>query len=144
MWRHPEIFSPTDVASRPPDAWSGWPEPTPSGGSSSAWPGPSARSAGPSPTAFGQGLAAARKGFELAATLPTSTGDELRILAERAQRTARSVADQVVVAGGPLSPLMVGRSLARRFETETFDLDAVRRAARALGAEPERRSSSPG
>jgi hypothetical protein len=44
------------------------------------------------------------------------------------------VADQVVVAGGPLSPLMVGRSLARRFETDSFDLEAVRRTARAFGA----------
>ena len=82
---------------------------------------------------FGQGMTAARKGFELAATLPTSTGDDLRILAGRARRTARSVADQVVVAGGPLSPLMVGRSLTRRFETETFDLEVLRRAARAFG-----------
>jgi hypothetical protein len=63
-----------------------------------------------------------------------STGDDLRDLAERARRTARSVADQVVVSGGALSPLMVGRSLARRFETDSFDLEAVRRAARAFGA----------
>jgi diacylglycerol O-acyltransferase / wax synthase len=42
------------------------------------------------------------------------------------------VADQVMVSGGPLSPLMSGRSLARRFETDTFDLGAVRRAARTL------------
>jgi hypothetical protein len=79
-------------------------------------------------------VAAARKGLELAATLPGSTGDDLRLLAERARRTARSVADQVMVPGGPLSPLMVGRSLARRFETATFDLAAVRQTARALGA----------
>ena len=41
--------------------------------------------------------------------------------------------------GGPLSPLLVGRSLARRFETDSFDLGAVRRAARALGGRPQRR-----
>jgi hypothetical protein len=83
---------------------------------------------------LGQGVAAARKGLELATGLPGSTGDDLRLLAERARRTARSVADQVVVAGGPLSPLMVGRSLARRFEIASFDLATVRQAARALGA----------
>ena len=57
---------------------------------------------------FGQGMTAARKGWELAATLPTATGDDLRLLADRARRTARSVADQVMVAGGPLSPLHGG------------------------------------
>ena len=79
-------------------------------------------------------MTAARKGWDLAATLPTSTGDDLRLLADRAGRTARSVADQVVVSGGPLSPLMVGRSLARRFETDSFDLGTVRRSAKALSA----------
>ncbi len=39
-----------------------------------------------------------------------------------------------MVAGGPLSPLMVGRSLARQFETDTYDLAPFRRAAQALGA----------
>jgi diacylglycerol O-acyltransferase / wax synthase len=79
-------------------------------------------------------VTAARKGWELASLLPNSTGDDLRFLAERAGRTARSVADQVVVSGGPLSPLMVGRSLARRFETDSFDLAAVRRSGKALSA----------
>jgi hypothetical protein len=83
---------------------------------------------------LGQGASAALRSFELAATLPGASGDDLRELADRARRTARSVADQVVVSGGALSPLMVGRSLARRFETDSFDLGAVRRAGRALGA----------
>jgi WS/DGAT/MGAT family acyltransferase len=134
VWLHPEILSPDEVASRPLDAWSGWSEPAAERGFVERVAGPLGEVGGALAYRLGQGLTAARKGLELAAALPASTGDELRILAERAQRTARSVADQVVVAGGPLSPLMVGRSLARRFETETFDLDAVRRAARALGA----------
>jgi WS/DGAT/MGAT family acyltransferase len=132
VWLHPEILSPADVASRPLDAWS-WPEPAERGFVERV-AGPLGEVGGALAYRLGQGMAAARKGLELAATLPTSTGDDLRILAERAQRMARSVADQVVVSGGPLSPLMVGRSLARRFETESFDLGAVRRAARALGA----------
>jgi diacylglycerol O-acyltransferase / wax synthase len=139
IWRHPEILSPADVevALRPLAGWSSQPagvraEQDPSWGQRIA--GPLGEVGGALAYRFGQGMAAARKGFELATTLPMSTGDDLRILAERARRTARSVADQVVVAGGPLSPLMVGRSLARRFETDSFELGAVRRAARALGA----------
>jgi WS/DGAT/MGAT family acyltransferase len=134
VWRHPEILSPADVPPRPLDAWDGWPEPAAERGLAERVSGPLGEVGGALAYRLGQGLTAARKGLDLAATLPTSTGDELRILAERARRTARSVADQVVVAGGPLSPLMAGRSLARRFETDSFDLGAVRRAARALGA----------
>jgi diacylglycerol O-acyltransferase / wax synthase len=140
IWRHPEILSPADldVVPRPLAGWS----PAAEQGSDrdGGWnvvervAAPLGEVGGALAYRFGQGMAAWRKGFELAATLPTATADDLWIMAGRARRTARSVADQVVVAGGPLSPLMVGRSLARRFETATFDLAAVRRAARAFGA----------
>src|SRR5207248_1345234 len=126
--------SPADITPRPLDGWHDQaPDPDPWGlvervagglgdvGSALAY-------------RLGQGMTAARKGWELAATLPAATGDDLRDLADRAMRTARSVADQVMVAGGPLSPLMVGRSLARQFETDTFDLAPFRQAAQALGA----------
>jgi len=138
IWRHPEILSPADVdvVRRPLDGWG-----TGTGSSAErecSWvdrlSAPIGEVGGSLAYRLGQGMSAARKGFELAATLPVATGDDLRILAERARRTARSVADQVVVSGGALSPLMVGRSLARRFETATFDLGAVRGAARAYGA----------
>lgn len=135
VWRHPEILSPAELASGPMAAWS---EPPPD--RESAW-GFIERFAGGlgdvgSALAyrFGQGMTAARKGWELAAILPVSTGDDLRFMAERAKRTAQSVADQVIVSGGALSPLMVGRSLARRFETESFDLDSFRRAAKRFSA----------
>jgi hypothetical protein len=140
IWRHPEILSPgdVDIVPRPLDGWGA------SAGSAggqerdASWVDRVAGSLGEVGGALGyrlgQGVAAARKGLELATGLPGSTGDDLRLLAERARRTARSVADQVVVAGGPLSPLMVGRSLARRFEIASFDLATVRQAARALGA----------
>jgi WS/DGAT/MGAT family acyltransferase len=134
VWRHPDILSPADISSRPLD---GWYDPAPE---RDPW-GLVERMAyglgdvgGALAYRLGQGMTAARKGWELAATLPTATGDDLRDLADRARRTARSVADQVMVAGGPLSPLMVGRSLARQFETDTFDLAPFRRAAQALGA----------
>src|SRR5438105_4904713 len=138
IWRHPEILSPADVdvARRPLAGWS----PRDDGSRAerdTSWGqrfAPLGEVGGALAYRFGQGMAAARKGLELATTLPTSTGDDLRILADRARRTARSVADQVVVAGGPLSPLMVGRSLARHFETDSFELEAIRRAARALDA----------
>jgi diacylglycerol O-acyltransferase / wax synthase len=132
VWRHPEILSPAEVSPGPLAGWHDEPA-----GRDSSW-GRMAGGLGDVGAAlayrFGQGVTAARKGWDLAATLPTSTGDDLREMAERARRTARSVADQVVVSGGPLSPLMVGRSLARRFETDSFDLEAVRRSARALSA----------
>jgi diacylglycerol O-acyltransferase / wax synthase len=134
VWRHPEILSPADVAPRPLDGWYAGTDARADPGLVERVAGPLGEVGGSLAYRFGQGWTAARKGLELAATLPVSTGDDLRLLAERARRTARSVADQVVVAGGPLSPLMVGRSLVRRFEMETFDLAAVRRAARALGA----------
>jgi len=133
VWRHPEILSPAELGGGPLAGWHDRPADNPAGlidrvaggfgdvGSALAY-------------RFGQGVTAARKSWGLAAALPLSTGDELRIVADRARRTARSVADQVMVAGGPLSPLMVGRSLARRFETDSFDLAAVRRAAKALSA----------
>lgn len=134
VWRHPEILSPADVAPRPLDAWYDGADPRAEPGLVERVSGPLGEVGGALAYRFGQGWTAARKSLELAATLPASTGDDLRMMAERARRTVRSVADQVVVAGGPLSPLMVGRSLVRRFETETFGLDAFRRAARALGA----------
>ena len=133
VWRHPEILSPADVIARPLD---GWHDPADRDGT-----GVFERVAagltevsGSLGYRIGQGITAARKGLELASTLPNATGDDLRILAERALRTAQSVADQVMVAGGPLSPLMVGRSLTRHFETASFDLAPYRQAARALGA----------
>jgi WS/DGAT/MGAT family acyltransferase len=137
VWRHPEIFSPADAGPRPLDGWYGWADPRDeqdNQGMVDRLAGGLGEVGGALAYRFGQGMTAARKGLELAATLPNSSGDDLRILAERARRVARSVADQVVVAGGPLSPLMVGRSLARRFETTSFDLGVVRRAARAHGA----------
>ncbi len=140
IWRHPEILSPADVdiGPRPLDGWGASADAGAGHERDGSWvdrvAGPLGEVGGALAYRFGQGVAAARRGVELATTLPGSTGDDLRILAERARRTARSVADQVVVAGGPLSPLMVGRSLARRFETASFELAAVRQAARALGA----------
>ncbi|MEW6473763.1 MAG: wax ester/triacylglycerol synthase domain-containing protein [Actinomycetota bacterium] len=133
VWRHPEILSPADVVSGPLAGWHDRPaERDNSGGLFERFTGGLGDAASALAYRLGQGMTAARKGWELAATLPLATGDDLRILAERAGRTARSVADQVMVSGGPLSPLMSGRSLARRFETDTFDLGAVRRAARTL------------
>jgi diacylglycerol O-acyltransferase len=138
VWRHPEIFSPGDAAPGPLD---GWLAPTGPGDAAGdpGWRGLD-RLASPlggmgSALAYrlGQGLAAARKGVQIAFTVPHLPAEELRLLAERARRTARSVADQVVVSGGPLSPLMLGRSLARHFETLDLDLAAVRRAGRLLG-----------
>src|SRR5258706_3787524 len=138
IWRHPEIFSPRHMNADQTAAWYAYNDAP--HGRETPWglvdriAAPIGEVGGALAYRFNQGMAAARRSFELASTLPLSTGDELRELAERARRTARSVADQVVVSGGALSPLMVGRSLARRFETDSFDLDAVRRAARALGA----------
>jgi diacylglycerol O-acyltransferase len=135
VWRHPEILSPAEVAPGPLARWhdlaaerdNPW-------GMMERFAGGIGDAASALAYRFGQGMTAARKGWELAATLPLATGDDLRFMAERAGRTARSVADQVVVSGGPLSPLMVGRSLARRFETDSFDIAAVRQAAKALSA----------
>jgi WS/DGAT/MGAT family acyltransferase len=133
VWRHPEIFSPADVAPRPLDGWYDQPERENRGlvERVTAGLGEVSNALG---YRLGQGFTAARKGWEFAGALPAATGDDLRLLADRASRTARSVADQVMVAGGPLSPLMVGRSLVRRFETDTFDLAPFRRAAQFLGA----------
>ena len=134
VWRHPEIFSPADVVPRTLDGWGEWSERESSGGLLERVADGLGEVSNALGYRLGQGIAAARKGWELASTLPSATGDDLRLLADRAQRTARSVADQVMVAGGPLSPLMVGRSLARQFETDTFDLAPFRRAAQSLGA----------
>jgi len=121
VWRHPEIYNPADESPGPPEA--SWPaRGTPMGGL-----------AGAVAYRLGQGFALARKGAELAAGLPGLTSEELRGVAERASRTARSMADQVLVAGGALSPLLTGRSLGRRYETLSLDLAAVRAAGRALG-----------
>jgi diacylglycerol O-acyltransferase len=134
VWRHPEILSPADVAPRPLDRWYDHFERESSGGLMERVAGGLGDVGGALAYRLGQGMTAARKGWELASALPAATGDDLRFLAERARRTARSVADQVMVSGGPLSPLMVGRSLARQFETDSFDLGLFRRAAQALGA----------
>jgi len=134
VWRHPEILSPDEMAG-PLAGWQDLPAERDSPwGLVERFAGGVGDAASALAYRFGQGMTAARKGWELAATLPTSTGDDLRFLADRAGRTARSVADQVVVSGGPLSPLMVGRSLARRFETDSFDLGNFRRSAKALSA----------
>jgi WS/DGAT/MGAT family acyltransferase len=133
VWRHPEIFSPADVVPRPLDGWGDQSE-RENWGLVERVAGGLGEVSNALGYRLGQGIAAARKGWEFAGTLPGATGDDLRLLADRAQRTARSVADQVMVAGGPLSPLMVGRSLVRQFETDTFDLGPFRRAAQALGA----------
>ncbi|HEY3238524.1 MAG TPA: wax ester/triacylglycerol synthase domain-containing protein [Acidimicrobiia bacterium] len=129
VWRHPEIYNPAEEAPRP---LSGWP-----GSSEADWPGRGGTLGGLTGALayrFGQGLSAARKGFELAAGLPGLSSEELRAMVERASRTARSVADQVLVAGGALSPLLANRSLARRYETYSLDLAAMRHTGRALGA----------
>jgi WS/DGAT/MGAT family acyltransferase len=131
VWRHPEIYNPAEEAPAPghrsPPVISG------------EWPGrgapPLGGLAGAVAYRLGQGVTAARKGWELAAGLPGLSSDELRAMADRASRTARSVADQVLVAGGALSPLLAGRSLGRRYETMSLDLAAVRGAARALGGD---------
>ena len=139
IWRHPEIFSPVHLHGDGAGGWYGYYGDEPDD-RESPWgfvdriTAPLGEVGNALAYRLGQGVAAARRSLELAAALPGATGDDLRELAERARRTARSVADQVVVAGGALSPIMVGRSLARRFETATFDLDAVRRAGKALGA----------
>ncbi len=134
IWRHPELLSPADIAPRPFEAWYDAAEREGTGGLFERMAAGLSEVSGALGYRIGQGITAARKGWDLASTLPNTTGDDLRILAERARRTAQSVADQVMVAGGPLSPLMVGRSLARQFETETFDLAPFRQAAQALGA----------
>ncbi|MGH9035261.1 MAG: wax ester/triacylglycerol synthase domain-containing protein [Acidimicrobiia bacterium] len=121
VWRHPEIYSPADESPGPPEG---------------NWPARGMQMgglAGAVAYRLGQGIAAARKGFELAAGLPGLTSEELRAVADRASRPARSMADQVLVAGGALSPLLTGRSLARRYETMSLDLAAMRAAGRALG-----------
>jgi WS/DGAT/MGAT family acyltransferase len=129
VWRYPEFYNP---AEEPSGSMSRWPVT-----SQSDWPGrasPFGGLAGALAYRLGQGLSAARKGFELAANFPGLSSDELRAVAERASRTARSVADQVHVAGGALSPLLANRSLARRYETYSLELGMLRQAARALGA----------
>ena len=138
VWRHPEIFSPIHFSADGRGGWYGSADQP--DGRDSPWSlveriaAPLGEVGNALAYRLGQGVAAARRSLELAATLPGASGDDLRDLAERTRRTARSVADQVVVSGGALSSVMVGRSLARRFETATFDLDAVRRAGRGFGA----------
>ncbi|MDQ3947216.1 MAG: WS/DGAT domain-containing protein [Actinomycetota bacterium] len=128
VWRHPEIYNPAEEPTRSISGWPVTPEVD--------WPGrgtPLGGLAGAVAYRLGQGFSAARKGLEVAAGLPGLTSDELRGVADRASRTARSMADQVLVAGGALSPLLTGRSLARRYETLVLDLAAVRSAGRAMG-----------
>ncbi len=128
VWRHPDIYNPAEEPpaprfASPPVASGEWP----------ARGAPLGGLAGALAYRLNQGMTAARRGLELAASLPGLTSEELRAVADRATRTARSVADQVLVAGGALSPLLSGRSLARRYETFSLDLAAVRAAGRALG-----------
>ncbi len=120
VWRHPEIYNPADQSPVLRDG--NWPSRGMQMGGL----------AGAVAYRLGQGFTAARKGLELAAGLPGLTSEELRGVADRASRTARSMADQVLVAGGALSPLLTGRSLARRYETRSLDLAAMRAAGRAL------------
>jgi WS/DGAT/MGAT family acyltransferase len=134
VWRHPEILSPADITPRPVDGSHDPASERESEGLIDRLAGGLVDVSGALGYRLGQGITAARKGWELAATLPTATSDDLRDLADRARRTALSVADQVMVSGGPLSPLMVGRSLARQFEIDTFELAPFRQAAQALGA----------
>lgn len=125
VWRHPEVYNPIDEGSGPITGWAP---------SDPGWPGhrmPLADLAGAVAYRLGQGVTAARRGFEFMARLPGLNSEELRTMADGASRTARSVAEQVLVSGGALSPLMAGRSLARRYETFTLDLEAVRAAARS-------------
>jgi diacylglycerol O-acyltransferase len=134
IWRHPEILSPADLAPRPLGGWADTHEREGGGGLLERVTAGLVEVSGALGYRLGQGITAARKGVEFASTLPNATGDDLRILAERTRRTAQSVADQVMVAGGPLSPLMVGRSLIRHFETDSFDLARFRQTAHALSA----------
>ncbi len=134
IWRHPEILSPADIATPPLAGWHDAVEREGNWGLLERVAAGLGEVGGALGYRVGQGVTAARKGWELASTLPTANGEDLRILAERARRTAQSVADQVMVAGGPLSPLMVSRSLTRQFETASFDLGPFRQAAQALGA----------
>ena len=137
VWRHPEIFSPDDTRPSPLDGWLDHPHRTEDPDGSwpmlDRFPGSLGDMRGALAYRFGQAVGATRRGLELSAALPLRSTDELRLLAERVRRTARSVADQVVVRGGALSPLMVGRSLARHFEAMSLDLSAVREAGRILG-----------
>ena len=132
VWRHPEIFSPADAA-RPLDNWAAGG----AAGDGAGWPvdrlsAPLSGMASAVAFRLNQGLRGARRGVGLAGHLAGRSSDELRALAEVASRTARSVADQTLVSGGALSPLFVGRSLTRHFETLSLDLGAVRTAARSL------------
>lgn len=52
----------------------------------------------------------------------------------RAARTVRSLQQQALVRGSALSPLMLERSLAHRFETHSVPLDAVKAVAKNAGA----------
>ena len=127
VWRHPEIYNPAE------EAVEGGIGPLVSAGEWPARGTPLGSLAGAIGYRLGQGLTAARRGLGLAAALPGLSSDELRAVADRASRTARSMADQVLVSGGALSPLLGGRSLARRYETLSLDLAAVRAAGRTLG-----------
>jgi diacylglycerol O-acyltransferase len=128
VWRHPELFSPSEEPRRNP-----WADER----LSEAWPAgrqnPLGGVAGALGYRFGQMRDAARRGVELAASVPYGSSEDLRLMAEGAGRVARSVADQVLISGGPLSPLLVGRSLARHFEVYSLPLHDVRRAGRRLG-----------
>ena len=127
VWRHPEVFSPPEPRrsgpwgdDRPADPWG-------------AGRSPLGGVAGALGFRLGQVRDAARRGVELAASVPYGSSEDLRLMAEGAGRVARSVADQVLISGGALSPLLVGRSLARHFEVYSLALHDVRRAGRRLG-----------
>jgi WS/DGAT/MGAT family acyltransferase len=128
VWKHPELFTPPGPTrsdpwgdERPADPW-------PSGRRS-----PLGDVAGALGFRLGQVRDAARRGVELAASVPYGSSEDLRVMAEGAGRVARSVADQILISGGALSPLLVGRSLARHFEVHSLGLHDLRRAGRRLG-----------
>jgi diacylglycerol O-acyltransferase len=136
VWRHPEIFSPADaegLAGGPLQAWRDGPPPDMAGIGIERLAAPVDSLRRALAYRLGQGVTAARRGLELAAQF-SADPDERKELANRARRAAQSLADQVLVSGGALSPLMLSRSLVRRFETHSLDLEDVRRVTRRLGA----------
>jgi diacylglycerol O-acyltransferase / wax synthase len=135
IWRHPEIFSPADALDPggPMRDWLDGPPPDMGGIGIERLAAPVESVRRALAYRLGQGLTAARRGLELAAHL-SGDPEERRELTSRARRTAQSLADQVLISGGALSPLMLSRSLVRHFETYKIDLEEVRRVSRRLGA----------
>jgi WS/DGAT/MGAT family acyltransferase len=80
--------------------------------------------------ATGRAVATTARALDLART---AAGSPLGQLA-RARAGARSVARLLAPAGAPLSPIMTGRSIRRRFEVLDLDPGQLRQACRAGGA----------